>query len=256
MLDKNDSILIDNQFSTYTISARGKTAQEDALHFIKRCFNIVPITQIESLFGFVERSTLYGGRFFQMQQLSESDVKRLNEIGIGLRIPLTNHFATTQEYQQNRAMLKKYHNPLNSIICTNDDLAMWIKNEFTDYDIEASVIKNITKLEQIEDAFKIYDTVVLPMSANDDDILLNSITHKHRIRLFANAGCAYTCPAKICYKSFSKFNKSLEGELKCSQEAKDRPMKGMIDFDLQRLRDKGYNKFKLLQARIGNGTGY
>ena len=89
-----------------------------------------------------------------------------------------------------------------------------------------------------------------------DDDFLDNIQEKSRIRLFGNAGCAYTCPARICYKSFSKFNKSGKGELKCSQDAKSRPMKGMIDFDLERLREKGFHKFKLLQARVGNGTGY
>jgi len=242
--------------STYTISARGKTDKEPALDFINRCFGVVPIAQIESLFGFVEHSTLYGGRFYQMSQLSEADVKQLNEIGLGLRMPLTNHFATRQEFQENLPILKKYHNPLNSVICTNDDLALWIKEEFPDYDVEASVIKNITNLEDIEDALTLYDTVVLPMAANNDDKLLNNITDKDRIRLFANAGCAYTCPAKICYKSFSKYNKTGSGELKCSQEHKQRQMQGMIDFDLQQLRNMGFSKFKLLQARVGNGTGY
>jgi len=242
--------------STYTISGRSKTDREPALDFIKRCFSVVPIAQIESIFGFVEHSTLYGGRIYQGRQLSDADAVSLNEKGIGIRVPLTNHFATLEEFKSNRSLLKKYHNPLNSIICTNDDLAQWIKEEFTDYDLEASVIKNITNLEQVDDALQIYDTVVLPMVANDNDQLLDEITEKKRIRLFANAGCAYTCPARICYKSFSKFNKTNSGELKCSQDAKDRVIKGMIDFDLERLRDKGYSKFKLLQARRTNETGY
>ncbi|TPH19163.1 hypothetical protein [Litorilituus lipolyticus] len=242
--------------STYTISGRGKTDKEPALDFIARCFSNVPITQIESIFGFVEPSTLYGGRFYQMRQLSDYDAASLNERGIGIRLPFTNHFASREEYIENKTLIKKYYNPLNSVICTNDDLAQWIKDDFTDYDVEASVIKNIMSLEQVNDALALYDTVVLPMVANDDDEFLASIKDKNRIRLFANAGCAYTCPARICYKSFSKFNKTGAGELKCSQTAKERPMKGMIDFDLDALRSKGFTKFKLLQARVGNGTGY
>ncbi|MEW6984393.1 hypothetical protein AAD001_17195 [Colwelliaceae bacterium 6471] len=242
--------------NTYTISARGKTHHEPIFDFLKRSFASVPVEKIESFFGFVEPSTLYGGRFFQMRQLSEQDAKTLNEIGLGVRIPFTNHFASKEEFQENKALLKKYHNPLNSIICTNDDLAQWIKGDFPEYDLEASVIKNIDNIEKIEEALKLYDTVVLPMAANDDDELLDNIIEKHRIRLFANAGCAYTCPAKICYKSVSKFNKKNEGELKCSQTVKARPMKGMIHFDLKRLQNKGFHKFKLLQERVGNGTGY
>lgn len=253
-----NNTIVENKepLSTYTVSGRGKTDKEPALDFLERCFGSVPLSKIESIFGFVEPSTLYGGRFYQMRQISDYDATSLNEIGIGVRIAFTNHFASRDEYLENRALLKKYYNPLNSIICTNDDLALWIKDEFTDYDVEASVIKNITNLEQVNEALTLYDTVVLPMAANDDNDFLNSIDDKNRIRLFANAGCAYTCPAKICYKSFSKFNKTGVGELKCSQNAKDRPMKGMIDFDLALLKAKGFSKFKLLQARVGNGTGY
>lgn len=242
--------------STYTLSVRGKLDHQSIMKFLKQNFAAVPLSQVESVFGFVERSSLYGGRFYLARQLSERDVGLLDDNCIGLRIPLTNHFATKAEFDVNREFLKKYHKPKNSIICTNDDLAYWIKQEFPDYDIEASVIKNLTKIEQIEEAFSIYDTVVLPMVLNDDDGLLNSLQNKDRIRLFANAGCAYTCPARICYKSISKFNKTQTGEFKCSQELKTREMQGMIDFDIQRLQKKGFHKFKLLRARVGDQTGY
>jgi len=242
--------------STFTVSARGKSRLEPIGSFLKTNFASLPLSQIESIFGFVERSTLYGGRAFNQRQLSNSDVLQLNEWGIGVRIPMTNHFATRDEYLQNKRILQKYHKPLNSIICTNDDLAQWIRNDFPHYDIEASVIKNITTSSQIEDALAIYSTVVLPMVANDDDALLDGIEDKSRIRLFANAGCAYTCPARICYKSFSKINKFTGDEFKCSQPIKARESIGMIDFDLQRLRDKGFHKFKLLRAQVGNQTGY
>jgi collagenase-like PrtC family protease len=54
---------------------------------------------------------------------------------------------------------------------TNDELAGWIRADFPDYKLEASVIKNID--------------------------------NKENITLFANAGCAYTCPSKICNHSVS-----------------------------------------------------
>ena len=120
----------------------------------------------------------YGGRAFYVPQLSNENVLELNNMGIGLRIPFTNHFANEEEYQNNKKFLSNYHHPLNSIICTNDNLASWIKRDFPDYDIEASVIKNISNIEQINEALEIYNTLVLPMSANDDDKLLNSIVIK------------------------------------------------------------------------------
>lgn len=158
--------------STYTVSARGKADHQSVIKFLKQNFAAVPLGQIESVFGFVEPSTLYGGRFYLMRQLSERDTGLLADHGIGLRIPFTNHFATKEEFDANRALLAKYHHKRNSIICTNDDLAYWIKQEFPDYDIEASVIKNLLKPEQIEEAFGLYDTLVLPMVLNDDEAFL------------------------------------------------------------------------------------
>ena len=256
MSDKPESCASNTPKSTYTISARGKADHQSVIKFLKQHFAAVPLGQVESVFGFVEPSTLYGGRFYLMRQLSERDTGLLADHGIGLRIPFTNHFATKEEFDANRFLLAKYHHKHNSIICTNDDLAYWIKQEYPDYDIEASVIKNLLKPEQIEEAFGLYDTLVLPMVLNDDEAFLAALAQKDRIRLFANAGCAYTCPARICYKSISKFNKGQGGEFKCSQDLKAREMQGMIDFDLQRLRNLGFHKFKLLRARAGDQTGY
>jgi hypothetical protein len=245
-----------NKISTYTISARGKSKLVPIKDFISTNFSAVPLPQIESVFGFVERSSLYGGRAFQIEELTDEDIIYLNEMNIGLRIPLTNHFVDRDEFIKTSKILEKHHNPLNSVICTNDELALWIRTEFPSYEIEASVIKNLSTKDKISDALEIYNTVVLPMSSNDNDLLLDSIEDKSRIRLFANAGCAYTCPAKICYKSVSKMNKFQGGEFKCSQTIKARQSMGMIDFELQRLQNKGYHKFKLLRTQIGNQTGY
>ena len=83
--------------------------------------------------------------------------------------------------------LEKYYRPGNAIIVTNDNLARWIRADFPDYHLEASVIKNINTLEKIEKASRIYDTVVLPMPCNQDEAFLKSIEDKSIIRLFANA---------------------------------------------------------------------
>ena len=111
-------------------------------------------------------------------------------------------------------------------------------------------------MKKLEQALHCYDTVVLPMASNNDMKLLEAIEDKDRIRLFANAGCALTCPSRICYRSVSKINKFCGGEWQCSQPLKDRDIKGMIDFDLEPLNRLGYHRFKLLRARPGNMTGY
>jgi hypothetical protein len=241
----------------FTVSARGKAAAVPIQQFIKKNYSDLPLEQIDSFFGFTEASTLYGGRIFSNTELSRYDVRSLYKMNINVRLPLTNHFATPEEYEENQPFLEKYHRPGNSLIITNDELAGWVRTDFPDYKLEASVIKNINNLRKVEAAFEIYDTVILPMASNDDEALLKSIDNKKNITLFANAGCAYTCPSKICYVSISKANKPGDGSLfKCSQKLKERNMIGMYDFDLEHLQDLGFERFKLLRPRQGNMTGF
>ena len=242
--------------NTYTVSARGKKEDEPIFHFLRSNFGNLPLGFIESVFGFVEKTTLYGGRVFEGRQISERDVFQLNNAGIGVRIPFTNHFAEREEYEATKPILRKYHRKINSVIVTNNDLAQWIREDFPRYDIEASVIKNITTMQKLNDALPYYNTVVLPMTANEDLEFLVRIKEKDRIRLFANGGCALTCPSRICYRSFSTLNKFKGGEFQCSQPLKKRDLKGMIDFDIRPLNVLGYRRFKLLRARPGNMTGY
>lgn len=241
----------------FTISARGKPAAAPIHRFIKDSFSDIPIEQIESFFGFTEPRTLYGGRVFNGAELSRYDLRSLYKLGINLRIPLTNHYATEAEYTSCLPFLEKHYRPRNSVIITNDNLANWIRADFPAYRVEASVIKNINTLAKVEKAYKIYDTVILPMESNEDEEFLLSIPGKERVMLFANAGCAMTCPSKICYTSVSKVNKDGDISLwQCSQSLKPRDMFGMLDFDLEYLQDLGFHRFKLLRSRPGRMTGF
>lgn len=242
--------------ATYTVSARGKSPQMPVFAYLRNNYGNVPLREIDSLFGFVERSSLYGGRVFQRRELSERDVYQLNNAGIGVRLPMTNHYVERAEYLDNKRLFKKYHQVGNSVICTNDDLAQWIRDDFPDYRLDASVIKNVKSLEKLEQAMKLYDSIVLPMSMNEDLEFLESIEDKDKITLFANAGCALTCPAKICYVSISKANKGEKPGQTCSQELKPREMHGMVDFPLEPFVRLGYHRFKLLRARPGAITGF
>lgn len=258
MLDSNSNSVSSRDDSvSYTVSARGKSPNKPMFAFLRDSYGHLPLGQIESVFGFVERSSLYGGRHFMSPELSNRDVHQLNNAGIGLRIPFTNHFVDYEEYQANKPLISKYHNEINSVICTNDELATWLREDFPKFcHVEASVIKNIDNTSKLEKALGIYTCAVLPMTSNDDLDFLDSITEKARIRLFANGGCAYTCPSKICYRSQSKLNKFKGGEFKCSQPIKKRELIGMINFDLELLTNKAFNKFKLLRARPGQMTGH
>lgn len=240
----------------FTISARSKPNEVPILAYLAKNFPTVPVAEIDSVFGFVERTTLYGGRAFVKPELTPYDVGEMYFAGIGVRLPLTNHYVTEEEYAASTPMLERFHRDGNAAIVTNDDLAKWLRRDFPKYRIEASVIKNINSYRRVESAFDLYDTIVIPMELNEDEAFLTGLPHKERITLFANAGCALTCPSKICYVSLSKINKTGSGEFMCSQSLKDREMMGMIDFDLDRLRELGFNRFKLLRSRPGGMTGY
>jgi len=242
--------------ATFTISARGKAPDLPVFSFLRNEYGNVPLREIDSVFGFVERSTLYGGRDFVRRELSDDDVLQLNKAGIGLRIPMSNHFVEREEYVQSMPLLEKYHRFPNTVIVTNDDLAVWIRQDFPYYQIDASVIKNIKSLRKIGDALSIYDSVVLPMRLNEDVEFLAKIEAKEKIILFANAGCALTCPSKLCYRSISIFNKGHGGDFECSQLHKGRELRGMVDFPLQQYIDLGFHRFKLLRARPGAITGF
>ena len=239
----------------FTISARGKSAAVPIQLFIKKNFSQIPVEQIDSFFGFTTHSSLYGGRIFGVTEISEYDIRSMYDMDINLRLPLTNHHISRQEYEENIPFLEKYDRPGNSIIITNDDLAKWIRVDFPNFRLEASVIKNITSLKKIEEAEELYDTVILPMSCNNDEDFLLSIKNKKIITLFANAGCALTCPSKICYPSISKANKVGDPTLfRCSQDLKYRELLGMLDFDLDYFQSMGFDRFKLLRSRSDQAT--
>jgi hypothetical protein len=232
----------------YTLSARGKQFVKamPIIDYLRCYYGVVPLEQIDSVFGFVERSTLYGGRPFQTNELTEEDVTVLYQHGIGLRLPLTNHHVNIDEYENSRPFLDKYCFPGNTAIVTNDNLAKWIRRDYPTYEIEASVIKNIDNMTKLKKALSLYDTAVLPAKSNDDVAFLKSIQNKDRIRLFLNAGCAYNCPSKLCYPSVSKMNKYTGGEYRCSQPLIPREV-GMHAFDVQQFMEMGFSRFKVLR---------
>ncbi|MEQ1616955.1 MAG: hypothetical protein ABL883_01265 [Terricaulis sp.] len=230
----------------FTVSGRAKTNDVHILTFLAKAYSGIPIALIDSVFGFVERTPLYGGRIFEGAELTPRDVACLYEVGIGVRLPLTNHFAEPREYEESAPLLQQYHRSGNSVIVTNDALAGWIRRDFPKYRVEASVIKNLKTYDRIAAALDLYDTAVLPMELSEDEKFLAPLPDKKRITLFANAGCALTCPSHICYTSISKFNKDGNAQLMCSQTLKHRQLRGVVEFDLGRLQDLGFTRFKVL----------
>jgi hypothetical protein len=257
----------------YTISARGKKLRQPVKEYFNSYFPNIPLKKIDSLFGFIEPTSLYSGRPFLKRQISDKDYEFLKENNIGLRIPFTNHYVSKEEYEKYKPLLEKYHKKGNSIIITNDDFVKWIKADFPLYKIEASILKEIDSLEKINKALELYDTIVLPMNVNYNTKLLNSIKEKNRITLFGNAGCALTCPNRICYDYISKRNKVLGSTniftrliyyyisffIKrkwCMYKVKPRKLHGLKDFDIDKYYEIGFTRFKMLREHKGRNSGY
>ena len=243
---------------SFTISVRGKAAEVPVMDFLRHNFGRIPLANIDSLFGFVERCTLYGGRPFYAPQLSDRDVEALYAHSVGVRLPLTNMYVSAEEYKEYQWLLEKYHRAGNSIISTDDTLARWIRKDFPRYQLEASVIKNIDTYDKITASLDLYDTVILPMRLNPKLDFLDNIPveQKKRITLFANAGCAFNCPARLCYESISRMNKFRGAQFVCSKPTMPRPQLGMVSFDLKKLSASGFRRYKLLQAIPGGTTGF
>ena len=223
--------------------------------YLRRNFNDV-IENVTDLFGFVEYTPLYGGRQFVNPQLSNVDINWMYDNNIGLKLPLSNHYVTKEDYDASAAILRKYHRKGNSITLVNDAAVEWFREDYPLYSIEASVIKDFKTVDAVDEALARYDVVVLHGSWNTDEERLAALMYKDRIRLFANMGCVLNCPSKICYPSFSKLNKKIVGATPlCSQPYIAREVK-MTTFDVVNLESMGFTKFKLLLANERGLTGY
>ena len=165
-----------------------------------------------------ERGPLWGGRIYDGINLTKVDIYWLYDNGIGLKMPLSTRFVTHEMYKESKPWLKNYHRKGNAIITATDQLAKYIKNDFPDYELEASCIQAIETHEKLEEKLKLnlYDTIVLPIHMNDDFEFLKTLKNPSKIRLFLNAECSYSCPKKVCYGTTSKINYGENRKMMCS----------------------------------------
>ena len=130
------------------------------------------------------------------------------------------------------------------------------------------MLKEIDSIEKINKALELYDTVVLPMNVNYNIELLKNIKHKDKITLFGNAGCALTCPNRICYDYISRANKTLGNSnittrlfyfyysffirrKWCMHKIKPRKLHGIKDFNIDKFYEMGFSRFKMLREHSG-----
>lgn len=232
----------------FSVSSRMIRADMDVAAYIKIFYMYTDFASIESVFGnTVFPSRLYGGRSYQtVRSLTERHTGQLNEMGIGLALTLTNHFFDEDAYGHSREFLKEHHKKGNSIICTNDQLAQRIRDDFPCYTLKASITKHTDTVEKVERALELYDFVVPPMDKNDDDDFLNGIKAKEKIILFGNANCAYNCPDRSCYLGFSQRIAGKPVTASCSRKRRERLDLGSVFFNIRKFKEMGYRYFKLV----------
>ncbi|NIK89796.1 hypothetical protein FHS83_003114 [Rhizomicrobium palustre] len=242
----------------FSVSARGKTMSNSIAAFLAIFFEDIPV---KSVFAFREYTPLYGGRIYHGPELSDADIHWMYDNGIGYRIPLQNIVTSREEYLSSKPFLAKYHRKGNSVIVARAELARWIREDFPDFELEASVINQVRTLDKLSSFLENYDVVVLHPIMNDDLAGLSTIADKSRIRLFVNAGCMYQCPTMECYGSISRMNKLVPNtEFKCAQDhvpeyAEARlTAEGMTEFDTAALVNLGFTRFKRMRNK--SNTAY
>jgi hypothetical protein len=232
----------------FSVSTRNIGPDMDIMTYLKIVYIYLDIAQIKDVFGnCVFPSRLYGGRPYSLKYaLTEDHIRTLERHGIGLSLTLTNHFFDEEAYGHSYDFLQAHHKKGNSVICTSDELAVRIRNDFPDLTLKASIIKNLNTPGKIEQALRLYDYVTVPMDKNDDDEFLADQPEKERIILFGNANCAYTCPDRTCYLGFSQMMQGQPVSSGCSKKKMPRLDLGQVWFDVSKLRRLGYSFFKMI----------
>lgn len=252
-LPLNASAAFRNPAFRYTVSGRYFGDHVTVRSYLRAFFPYIDAAQVESMFAFVDmHAPLYGGRVYRADlALQSRHLTEMAEMGINLSLPMTNHFFDRAAYEASLPVLAAHHRRGNSVIFVNDEFARQVRQDFPLYARKASVIKRLLSPQTFAKAFELYDIVVLPMEWNEDYDLLGTLEPKDRIQIFADASCAYTCPAKICYRSVSRINRG-EAEPKayqCSQGRVYREEYGTVFFDVERYAAMGYRHFKLVPVQ-------
>lgn len=234
----------------YTVTSRHIRPDIHPDLYLSLWFPGVPADSVCEIFGSTTRpSPLYGGRAYDPgSSLTDAQIAHFRDRGIGLSLTLTNHFFDEDSYAATLPLLREHHRPGNSVICVNDTLARRIRQDFPDYALKASLIKHLTTAEKIAEALEVYDVAVLPMDLNENVAFLDALADKDRIMLFGDANCAFNCPARICYTGISRHNKGADTAIACSQPHLPRADEGYVLFDVARLRDMGFRRFKFVST--------
>lgn len=168
IIDNSEIGMFRNTKYSYSVSGRYlyNNINVDIIDQLKLIFHYIDISQIRDVYGSsIIKSDLYGGRNYVKEgSFTDEQVNNLKDNNINISLTLSNHFFNKDIYKDNIKLLEKYHNSGNGIICTDDELAKLIRNDFPLYKIKASLLRNVVNLEEIKRCLDIYDEIVLPTS--------------------------------------------------------------------------------------------
>jgi hypothetical protein len=249
---KSSHQIFKNPDYSYSVSGRWVAPKSDILHYLRFYYIYLDFLQIKSVFGSTsDYSDFYGGRIYDKKRsFNDFQISQLYGEKINLALTLTNHYFSSSIYKSNINFLEKYHRQGNIIICTSDDLARAIRQDFPAYILRASIIKNLNTLSKVSKALELYDDIVIPMDLNDDDEFLVSLPEKNRIMLFANAACAYNCPARICYTDISKFNQGNSNIVRCKKQELGMQEYDFYFFNVKKFHQMVFSNFKLIPTKL------
>jgi len=237
-----------------TVSVRKKPPSNTMHEWLSRYEHsgLIKYKDITGVFGFTkEKSPLYGGRVWAGADISDKDYVWIKEKGLEFKILLSGDIVSEKHYEESFELLDRYHIKGNTVVITNDKLASWVRRDYPDYSLEASVIRH-TKFSGIDKVLDLYDTMVLPLRHNKDEKNLKKIKQKDRVVLFTSASCGYFCPNQVCYPAAAKINRNGGiGKEDCLLKVGKflLPYLGIdkiIRFDLELLMDWGFSNFKVL----------
>ena len=230
------------------ISVSGRAKQPDIIigEYIKEKYPEIDIADVDYVFGFREENPMNGGRDWVGEEITDRDLSWMYDNGIGLKLPLSNQFTTEEDYTQFKWLFEKYHRKGNAIIASHNWMAERIKNDFPDYQVEASTLMKISTLDELANALTVFDVACpWPMFFCKDEILAN-VPDKSRVRLFSRMFCGATCANPVCYISSSKKNRHSKAVVVCSARGDDRngTMPETTEYNVEHYIDLGYTLFK------------
>lgn len=224
-------------------------------------------SELSSVFGFLDESPLNGGRTREDSlPLRAEDVDWLNSQGLGYSFTLQNLAARSEHLHDRHTneLLKRFENPLNSIIFATSFIADYIREHYPAYRLRASCLCDYKTAEEINAACERCDMVTPWPEVNEDEALLAQLKLKEKVMLFGTQACLRNCRKNrlrhyyfasldhIMYYNHREYGTSYHAEdFKWTHpsfcRAKDT---SVVLEDLERLRQLGFRHIKIVHPEL------